>query len=147
MRELKFRAWDSADKMMYHNIQDGIKFDDGSCYSFDKFLRNSVGDPDMEDYHRWSIMQYTGLMDKNGKEIYEGDIIQSKSEMVRLVTNEPTGRIAIKNYTVRWEHEIARWGRFKDGKFELLSGLKKEYLDQWYTVIGNIYENPELIGE
>ena len=143
MRELKFRVWDG--ELMHYNARVG-GFDETrpTVYKCCGMISKWVNVEPLSDKE---IMQYTGLMDKNGKEIYEGDIIQSKSEMVRLVTNEPTGRIAIKNYTVRWEHEIARWGRFKDGKFELLSGLKKEYLDQWYTVIGNIYENPELIGE
>ena len=125
MRELKFRAWDSADKMMYHNIQDGIKFDDGSCYSFDKFLRNSVGDPDMEDYHRWSIMQYTGLKDARGAEIYEGDILSFVP-------------VDSKNFGNPYKPFVVFWDE-KDARFSDWSPRDK------VEIIGNIYENPELM--
>ena len=128
MRDIKFRAWDGL-RMTWG----GITFNN-TTWS----IQNVNGEP---------IMQYTGLNDKNGVEIYEGDIIQSVSEMVRLDTNETTGKIKTENYEVRWEPEKARWGRWKDNKFELLSGLDKGYLLKWYSVIGNIYENPELVDE
>jgi len=87
--------------------------------------------------------QYTGLKDKNNKEIFKGDIIQSKSELVLLMTNKPTGRFQIENYEVKWEKEKGRWGSWKSNKFEPF-GLKQSSLTKWYKIIGNIYENPEL---
>lgn len=71
MRQLRFRAWDFADEMMYYDVQFGISFDDGSNYPFEKFL----GNQDEGDYHEWDVMQFTGLTDKNGVEIYEGDML------------------------------------------------------------------------
>ena len=66
----------------------------------------------------------------------------------RLIDNVVTG-ISINHYEVKWNHEEGQWGRYdhKKEKFELLSGLKQEYMTKWYTVIGNIYENPELLDE
>ena len=92
-------------------------------------------------------MQFTGLLDKSGKEIYEGDIIQSVCETVNLMSNKPTGRFKTETYEVRWQEEKGKWGRWTGEKFELLSGLNKSYLLKWYTVIGNIYENPELLKQ
>ena len=72
------------------------------------------------------LMQYTGLKDKNGKEIYEGDILRAAG----IVTwNEPE---------VRWSCIDIEW----NDKCELHDML---YLTTPLEVIGNIYENPEII--
>lgn len=125
MREIKFRAYNPRDKKIHYDIT-GIEiyengkmsgvFIDGAF-----FLTEEV-----------NLMQYTGLKDKNGKEIYEGDILRIKNSLIEL------------------EGEVI-WDTI-DLSFEVYDKENdcKEML--WYTnkefeVLGNIYENPELLKE
>lgn len=103
-REIKFRAWDDEQKKMWSGIPLNQFFDE------------------MSDL---PIMQYTGLKDKNGVEIYEGDIVNSKIFGISEVRY-------FQNSFVLWD----------DGSY---SRDHKNYLGDNCEVIGNIYENPELL--
>ena len=133
--ELKFMAYDG--KQMHYNVSivngEAIKYGHHGTSWTDN---SKAGTP----------YQFTGLQDKNGKEIYEGHIIRSTSEIIKLMTNQPTGRYSIKDYEVRWEADKARWGRFANNKFELLSGFDKKSLETWYEIIGHITDNTEGEG-
>jgi uncharacterized phage protein (TIGR01671 family) len=131
MREIKFRAWDKKDKRMIVDKQGFIPLivTNKSVFKLDP---TSEKDRWIEiDKNRFELMQYTGLKDKNGKEIYEGDIIKSNS-------HKPT--------TFKIE--------FIEGGFCATQNDKDYPLDinHFYPsvgcmieVIGNIYENPELL--
>jgi uncharacterized phage protein (TIGR01671 family) len=115
-REIKFRAWDkSCDKMRGEN---GIK----DCFS----LRSDGVYND--DY---ILMQFTGLKDKNGKEVYEADIVIHDGEKIVV-------KYGIQSVDAFEGAGFNLWSFYgqKLGGFRLQSEIE---------IIGNIYENPELL--
>ncbi len=126
MREIKFRAWVLKDEAL-----------DGLMENMMEYDVESFHDP-LYEYKQGNIilMQYTGLKDKNGKEIYEGDIV-SRHEGGIHFQEEPLA-----------EH-VVKWGNFGWLPFEIGEGYQKCVYGEIYEfiVIGNIYENPELLEE
>lgn len=128
-REIKYRAWDKKNKEMYTLITlqwletlyiGGIgEFSEVMCEVDDTI----------------ALMQYTGLKDKNGKEIYEGDVLQHKTT---LGPNGPE---------VNYHKEVVIWGEgeWLSGKLALNANLFVEGQGDYTEIIGNIYENPELL--
>ena len=90
------------------------------------------GRPNMIEVIHETVGQFTGLYDKNGNEIYEGDILRRDSYWdIRISHNEETASFG-------WSHVdwVVSQGR--------VSGITKDGMKE-YEVIGNIYENPELL--
>ena len=120
MRKVKFRSWDSRHKVM--DIPDNIANDiDGDKYQ---------------------IMQYTGLKDQNGVEIYEGDIVKFNggAEDFFAEIGFEYGCFIAK---MPWVIKVKKFGKASYPEL-------KYYIDMTFVsteVIGNIYENPELINE
>lgn len=135
MREIKFRAWDKdSNKMIFQHDTNGVL--ETNDYYF------SLNEDDVvllyydEDYCDYlvcnaKLMQYTGLIDKNGKEIYEGDIVRhfkrDKEKLLKIEISSGYGVYAQENDTTK-----------------RLIGRSNTHL--CYEVVGNIYENPELLG-
>lgn len=116
MREIKFRAW-NGDKMIHYNHW--FTLHDQNVLCFEKSEEHSYVDESDVDYpRRVELMQFTGLKDKNGKEIYEGDILEMPWGMSRRAVRIP-------------------------GMFYSLG--EEGCWDDESEVIGNIYENPELL--
>lgn len=114
-REIKFRIWDKNDeRMKYADIE---YFDDMIGF---RFGHRGFEEDDNNDI---VIMQYSGLRDKNGKEIYEGDIVESP------FTGDPV--------SVVWSEPFAQ---FTFGGAEFNVEAKPSDIE----IIGNVYENPEL---
>ncbi len=136
MRELKFRAWYKKEKSMYSWIKDKIL---GFIFlnKEDMILNIDLKDFKNKDYE---LTQFTGLKDKNGKEIYEGDILDytKKGFNKQLAIVEFDKTKAIFGVTTKhiFPDESGKWR----GIFQIIT----ENLDNC-EVIGNKFENPELL--
>ncbi len=137
MREIKFRAWDG--EYMMDNL-DSINLE---------MVRESVYTEDGENTLPCIYMQYTGLHDKNGKEIYDGDIV-----MVCWHTNghnELNGRMAKVEWAKAENGDCEVREMFQYFVFDMVEpsrGYYGEYINPFYysvEVVGNIYENKELL--
>jgi uncharacterized phage protein (TIGR01671 family) len=147
MREIKFRAWDETKKAMHNDFQfikSGEEGNDWIVFTSDKQTLQTKPHPLENPFfqQQLKIMQYTGLKDKNGKKIYEGDIIS----VVDI------GDIPSENS----RHQVVYCGEDDYPAFDLkphidcdsngLSYLKAGG-DEEMIILGNIYENPELLKE
>lgn len=126
MREIKFRAWLKEHKTMVNVAEIDINHQLIYHYGFDDFEGN------FENFNSIELLQYTDLKDKNENEIYEGDI-------VKLRANHGIG--VVKYYD--------EWGAFviEYIKPRPLAVLGINYYKEDIEVLGNIYKNPELLGE
>ncbi len=132
MREIKFRAWDINNQLMSYpkgNLPNLYIKIDGKCVSIDR-----EGEETKESD---ILMQYTGLKDKNNKDIYEGDMLGKYSEHKTL-----EGELHdIYKGVVSWDNFNGRWSCNASWETNTKFGSECKY----YEVIGNIYENPDLI--
>lgn len=129
MRDIKFRCWDTENKEMLE-VQE-LDYEDS--YNGQPMIRTTMYS-DYFDTEDMILMQYVGLKDKNGKEIYEGDIIKICAEGLG---GEAIGKIVYDEYDLAF---VLR------NEVEELSECLW-YAEQQLEVIGNIYDNPELLRE
>lgn len=134
MRELKFRAWDASIGQVCQVIMiwtsDGInhglqyKTPDGGIILSTTAAREGV-----------TLMQYTGLHDKNGEPIYEGDVIRAADQDGAVYSSDHGVGVVV------WLEEWGIW--YVDHGIN--NGLGDVCYNELVEVIGNIYQNPELL--
>ena len=140
MREIKFRAWDKIQRQMRVVSEMDLQQPNNTVFGI-SYFKNKQGRAIWLSDGEFELMQYTGLRDKNGKEIYEGDIIEP-------VPDSDT------------KYEVV-WNPYRCG-FWLLSKVQRkraiaekpyeEFILELFiepferAVIGNVWENPELLG-
>lgn len=135
MRKIKFRAWDKKTKKMRQvdSISFGIISIDDEGYPVVNLLgRDCINDTDIllhREGNQYILMQSTNLFDKNGKEIYEGDILQGEE------FKRPS--------LVEWSDVYCSMDLKLIGT--TLSCIMDKSCGSRSEVIGNIYENPELL--
>lgn len=149
-REIKFRAWNVAAKVMYEsNIPGLLIYFDGELNGLD--ANGMLEGTDNTRQHQ--LMQYTGLKDKNGKEIYEGDILKCKCWDKRKSSIDgfdPLGETPYfyRNSVIEWWHSHCNLGyRLRDGKGKTLMIKPSSLNAMEVEVIGNIYEHKHLLEE
>lgn len=137
-RILKFRIWDKANKEYMRLGATGLDARNGDIIDYYN-EGNRLGGPEEYD-----VEQYTGLKDKNGKEIYEGDIVEQFVCGVRKFKGKLCGRRTI--WQVRWNKEECCFElHYLSGS---LFGDSMMADDEDYKIIGNIHEsNMEKLDE
>jgi hypothetical protein len=136
MRNFKFKAWVKTEKRMIEtdNLLD-IDYENGVVMTQQVYFENGLPvarDLDNFVFEEIELMQSTGLFDKKGVEIFEGDILADLSE---------SGDELVYLYVI-----------YKDGKFMAVEneehGYTADLIDctTYHSVVGNIYENAKLLG-
>jgi hypothetical protein len=127
MREIKFRAWNRDSKQM-------VEISEVFLLEFEKkgrwFVRVQGGDLYC-NYQNGDLMQFTGLLDKNGKEIYEGDFLRYENHAY-----DPSEGDA------PWAYQPVEW---KLLAWVVGENVLSDYAPDEIEIIGNIYENPDLL--
>ncbi len=132
MQDIKFRAYCHAEKKIYTKLLVG----NTTSPDIDNYTAHALfvdGEwKNFDEHSNVELMQYTGLKDKNGVEIYEGDIIRCYPDDISFSYLR----------TVEWDDDRCELGITTNGRSGLVLNKKTSHT---VYVVGNIHQNPELI--
>jgi uncharacterized phage protein (TIGR01671 family) len=123
MREIEYRTW---------NVKEEEWEDDCLLNKYGDHLRWSEGGESLYDFDNVLIEEFTGLKDKNGNKIYEGDILK-------------TIRAYRYMYNMGYIGEVRHRDHFADYEYGEMGGQLTQTKTDYCIIIGNIHENPELL--
>lgn len=133
-QEIKFRAWNKKDKVMVDVA--AMNFGPSGLWS----LIEDADDAELQLADNYELMQYTGLKDKNGWEIYESDILkvtgedgESYAATVKWFGDEDYPAFDLAGIPAAWNYDANALATIFQSGVETCE------------VIGNIFENPELL--
>lgn len=132
MREIEFRAWDKTSNEFVQLTNLFVNL--GSGIIFENYRDGFEGVDNLKSLSKFEIMQFTGLIDKNGVKVFDGDILECYcyEEVIQI----------------SWDESGARWRFDKIDRFDHGYGIGTSDFTRGIAidskVIGNIYQNPEL---
>lgn len=139
-----FRVWDKTYNQLFYDAQDTYDFTRGTPTPI---MADSFGEL-IEDTENFHLMQSTGMVDKNNKEIFEGDLIRDENNDLFIVQFNTAYDIQTINQIEPWTTNLSLEDNETD--FDMVNHKimwYKNYINKKVEVIGNIYENKELLKE
>lgn len=141
MREIKFKGKDiGCNEWVYGHYTEGAWIDPTDGTEVKRHIIHAE-DGFLHDIDPETLEQFTGLLDKNGKEIYEGDILKvtftNGEPIYKLVSYQPNNAAfcLVNSFSMQY-----------DGRWDVWSSINQDWVcDVEATVAGNIHDNPELI--
>ena len=144
-REIKFRAWVISDEKMY-NVKKMYLISNGYApqWHIDTFHHKNLS------YHQFKLMQFTGLLDKQGKEIYEGDILQLVDDAGNEIKVTCEFGIHKRKMDSGFLVEISGFAFISPTgmpTFPIIHNYAGKSDLDIMEIIGNIFQNPDLLNK